>query len=569
VTPTDQPAVDRESAHNLSSANATGFFSHPGAWAACLALLLAVGIGRIVSTYHVFNHTIDEPSHLACGIEWWEKSTYTIEPKHPPLARISVAFLPYMSGLRSPAEFHNWMETYPILSADGHYWRNLTLARIGVLPYYVICTLVVFFWTKRLFGPVAGVLAAAMFTMLPPILAHSALATTDIPLAAMFCWAVYAFTLWLDQPNPRTGAVFGVASGLAVASKFSTLLFLPVCVAAIVALYVVSGRRNWRALARTAVIAALCGLVAIWAVYRFSHAPLGKVTAVPERVASRVFGASSGMAAAVHKIAAIVPVPAPELIDGVRVLRQQNDEGTRSYLFGRIKEGGFWYFFVAALAVKTPLAALLLGLMGAAIATRRYWRNRFDWEIAAPLVSAIMILIVTAPAGMNSGVRHVLPEYVFLSIYAALALVTLWQQTRHQRLYRVAAVLLLAWMTLSSALSHPDYLAYFNEFGGSDPSRLLVISDLDWGQDLTRLATYLRENHIEHISIAYEGFYEPDSLGLPETVKLKCGDIPTGWVAVAARRARRSPECEPWLGQQQRVTIVGKTMWIYYMPETK
>src|SRR5450432_667032 len=164
------------------------------------------------------------------------------------------------------------------------------------------------------------------------------------------------------------------------------------------------------------------------------------------------------MAAAVHKIAAIVPVPAPELIDGVRVLRQQNDEGTRSYLFGRIKEGGFWYFFVAALAVKTPLAALLLGLMGAAIATRRYWRNRFDWEIAAPLVSAIMILIVTAPAGMNSGVRHVLPEYVFLSIYAALALVTLWQQTRHQRLYRVAAVLLLAWMTLSSALSHPDYL---------------------------------------------------------------------------------------------------------------
>jgi hypothetical protein len=197
----------------------------------------------------------------------------------------------------------------------------------------------------------------------------------------------------------------------------------------------------------------------------------------------------------------------------------------------------------------------------------RYLRDRSDWQSGVPLVSSIMILIVTAPAKLDSGVRYVLPIYVFLSMLAALGLVSLWNRRQHQTFSRVVAVLLFAWLMVSSALAHPDYLAYFNEFGGKDPSRLLVVGDLDWGQDMTRLATYLRENHIDHISIAYEGFYDPQSLGLPDTVKLRCGDVPTGWVAVAARRALRSPECWPWLPQQQRITIVGKTMWIYHMPE--
>src|SRR5271169_437925 len=186
---------------SINAKGGYGFFSRPAGWALCLTLFLGVGIVRIVSTYHVFNHTIDEPSHLACGIEWWEKGTYTIEAKHTPLARISIAFLPYMAGLRAPEQFTKWEDTYPILSADGHYWRNLTLARIGVLPYFVICALVVFFWTKRLYGPVAGLVAAGIFTMLPTILAHSAVATTDIAFTAMFCWALYAFTSWLRQPT--------------------------------------------------------------------------------------------------------------------------------------------------------------------------------------------------------------------------------------------------------------------------------------------------------------------------------------------------------------------------------
>src|SRR5437660_1651462 len=78
----------------------TGFLRRPAGWAVCLSLLLAVSVLRIVSTYHVFNATIDEASHIAGGIEWWDTGKYTLETKHTPLARVSVALGPYLAGVR-------------------------------------------------------------------------------------------------------------------------------------------------------------------------------------------------------------------------------------------------------------------------------------------------------------------------------------------------------------------------------------------------------------------------------------------------------------------------------------
>jgi hypothetical protein len=556
--------ADVEVAGRSATKSAPRILSRPAGWALCLTLLLAVAVLRIVSTYHVFNHTIDEPSHIACGIEWWEKGIFRIETKHPPLARISVALGPYLAGVRGTGAT-KWYETFPILSANGHYWRNLTLGRIGVLSYFLIATVVVFLWTRRLFGAPAGLLAAALFTQLPTILAHSGVATTDIPLTAMFCWALYAFTLWLLQPNSRTAAHFGLATGLALSTKLSTMVFLPACALPIVAMYAAAGRRNWVALLRTLAIAGLCAFLVTWAVYRFSHAPLAQVTSVPDRAAAKIFGKSSRMTGFVNQIAYLVPVPAPELFDGIRVLRNQNNAGARSYLFGRVKQGGWWYFFFVALALKTPLAVLLLAALGSVVLARRYLRNRDDWESAAPLAAAVMMMIVTTPSQLDSGVRYVMPMFVFISILAALGLVTLWTQRHYRVITRTVAVLLFTWLAISSARSHPDYLAYFNEFGGADPSRLIVVGDLDWGQDMTRLSAYLREHQVKHVQIAYDGFYEPNALELPETEKMQCGAKPSGWVALEARRARLYPECYPWIAQQRAITTVGKTMAVYYV----
>jgi len=256
----------------------------------------------------------------------------------------------------------------------------------------------------------------------------------------------------------------------------------------------------------------------------------------------------------------------PEFFDGIRNLRDQNHAGTRGYLFGEIRIGGWWYFFFAALALKTPIAVLLLAAIGSAVVLKRYWQDRESWEIAAPFAAFAMIMLCSTPARLDSGVRYVLPVFVLLSILAALGLITLWSQHQQRMVWRASAVALFGWMTISSAISHPDYLAYYNEFGGSDPSHKIVVGDLDWGQDLTRLSAYMREHSIQHVSIAYDGFFVPQSLDFPETQQLDCyAPRPTGWVAMEVRKERLYPECYPWLPGNQAVAKVGKTMTVYYL----
>ena len=99
-----------------------------------LLLLAGISVVRIVSTYHVFSQTWDEPAHLATGMEWLERGTYTWEPLHPPLARVAVALGPYLSGLKLTGQQNMWDQGNAILLAHDRYLHNLTLARLGVLP---------------------------------------------------------------------------------------------------------------------------------------------------------------------------------------------------------------------------------------------------------------------------------------------------------------------------------------------------------------------------------------------------------------------------------------------------
>ena len=558
-----------------------------------VALLIGIGIVRIVSTYHVFNATIDEGAHLACGIQWFQ-NVYTYDQKHTPIARILVALLPYLAGVRGQGDASFWQEGVQVLSSGGRYWHTLTLARVGVLPFFVLGTVFIFLWTKQVYGSVTALVTAGIFTMLPVVLAHSALATTDIALAAFFTLAVYAFTRWLAAPNWRTAAGFGFATGLAISTKLSTLAFLPAAMAGILLLYFVTKRRDsdsstqghawWRIGSLRGVMGQIavgltCIFLVIWPVYRFSHVPISKLSGAPDRIAARVFGPSSAATGGIRSLTATLQVPAPEFLGGLRDLRDINRLGARSYLFGQYKEGGWWYFYPVAIAVKTPLAVLLLAILGAVSLIRKWFRGDGDWQRLVPIVALVAVIVVAAPTRLDIGVRHVMPVFVFLSMLAAVGAVWLWNvrplgsrdtQTRsHMAMWAgpAAVIILFTWFVVSSARAHPDYLAYFNELGGSNPAEILVISDLDWGQDLTRLSTYLNEQQIKHVSIAYDGYYDAPTLGLPETVKLRCGETATGWIAIEERRARVHSECYEWIASQPLTAYVGKTMRVYYLPE--
>ena len=95
-------------------------------------LLVAIASARIISTYTIFNHTIDEPDHLAAGMEWLSIGKYRYEDQHPPLGRIFAALGPFLAGERWRSGPNSHLEGYRILG-----WASTMTApwRLGALEF--------------------------------------------------------------------------------------------------------------------------------------------------------------------------------------------------------------------------------------------------------------------------------------------------------------------------------------------------------------------------------------------------------------------------------------------------
>ena len=117
-----------------------------------LLCFLAIGIGRIVSTYHVFATTADEPAHIACGLQYVAQHVYHYETQHPPLTRAMIALLPYLNGTRPAANRPFRLEGWDLITYEHHPEQTVTLMRIGNLPFFVLGCVVVFWWAAAILG---------------------------------------------------------------------------------------------------------------------------------------------------------------------------------------------------------------------------------------------------------------------------------------------------------------------------------------------------------------------------------------------------------------------------------
>jgi hypothetical protein len=118
---------------------------------------------------------------------------------------------------------------------------------------------------------------------------------------------------------------------------------------------------------------------------------------------------------------------------------------------------------------------------------------------------------------------------------------------------------------VSSARAHPDYLAYFNELAGARPERVLVDSDLDWGQDLRRLTATLQRRGIDTLSVRLFGSADLRRHDLPVFRVLPPYQPATGWIAVSELMLRTSDRFT-WLKAYEPVERVGKSIRLYHIP---
>jgi hypothetical protein len=344
------------------------------------------------------------------------------------------------------------------------------------------------------------------------VLAHGALVTTDLGFALFFFLAVIAFERLQQRASVGRLLVAGLATAAAFATKFSAPILLPVFV--LLGLRVALGdaplagrlARLGRLALQLSATGALA-LVGVWAGYGF-RATLSPDPAVRAELAVPLASAHAGAldrAVAFAGRAGLVP---EDYARGLLFV-SEHSAARPTFLMGELRDRGFPQYFAVSFLLKTPLPLLLLIALALARAPRL--RRR---DAALVWIPVVVYLAATATRGLQIGHRHLLPIYPFLFMAAgeAAAAVRAWREPKGA----VIAAALALWYAGGTFVQHPHHLAYFNEIAGGSRNgwRLLVDSNLDWGQDLKRLAKWLQANPAPGLKLSYFGSADPAYYGI-------------------------------------------------------
>jgi hypothetical protein len=354
-----------------------------------------------------------------------------------------------------------------------------------------------------MFDPQTALLALALLTFEPVLLANGALVTTDLGLTCLFFASVYAFYRYIKRPSVARLALCAIAVGLTLVAKHSGALILPTLALLAVAEGIQSRAepasdgassthsvtRNWANLAAALLVIVAVSYFLLWAFYGFRYAARpGALQITPALGDYTAALQSSTQKLLIDFFARHHLFPEAYLYGWVDILQIP---GTRpTFLFGRIYGSGRWFFFPAVFLIKTTLTLLVL-LALAPFA--RLWKHRRELLFLA--IPAAFFLAISMFSGLNLGVRHILPIYPFSIVLAAAAG---WHFAARSRLAALGVAALLVFAAASSLHSFPNYLAYSNEaFGGpANTYRVVTDSNADWGQGLKWVKSYLDRQHI-------------------------------------------------------------------------
>lgn len=95
-----------------------------------------------------------------------------------------------------------------------------------------------------------------------------------------------------------------------------------------------------------------------------------------------------------------------------------------------------------------------------------------------------------------------MPVIIASAILTARGIDIFWNEKIHKKIKMVhATAILLMIMLISTIISFPHYLSYYNIIGGGTNNgyKIATDSNYDWGQDIKRLGKWINDNNVEKI----------------------------------------------------------------------
>jgi len=455
------------------------------------------------------------------------------------------------------------------LPLDRSWSGQVKRGRYATIGLSLLLALYVLKWSYELYGRKGALLSVGLYVFDPNLLAHGQLVTADMAAALMITVALYYFWRFLKLGGTGRALVSAAALGLAQLAKYSCIYLYPIFIL-IAVIYrrpqptseAASGDRRHNLLLVTrrcllvTIIFAAMSVVAINLGFRFDGigTPLSRYV-----VKDPLFKALQAMPI-VRAIPLPLPVPYVKGLDLVKFEERMGQGWGNIYMAGKLRVNhhdgtlrGFpGYFFYAAL-FKVPIATqviFLVGLFG-------YFFQRRDPAIRGLGRDELFLLVpmlfywVYFNFFFNAqiGVRHVLPVFALVTIFCGRFLAPPESKRREY-----IAVILAAWVAVSTLSYYPHFLSYFNEFVPQRrfAYRHLADSNLDWRGNDWYLKQYIRRH--------------PDAIVDPRKPQAGLIVVPVN----ALVGVNRSPEEYRWLRENfNPVDQVAYSFLVYDVPKER
>jgi 4-amino-4-deoxy-L-arabinose transferase-like glycosyltransferase len=450
--------------------------------------------------------TSDEVVHIPAGFYALTTGEYRMNAEHPPLAKMWSAIplfflLPHDKGPSEPTGYFAQRGA----AFYGHFWklhekrfREIWFwSRLSMIAFTAGLGMLLFWTTRRWFGTMPAVFATLIYAFEPNVLGHGRLVHTDVAASFMYLLFFVALYGYKESPTLLRACLLGLTTSLALVTKFSMVVLLPVLSVLFVLLLWKHRRepKEFRMTAGHALLTVIVIILIIQSVYGFQNHPLGAD-------ATWIQGVSRYPTLVVRTIEALSPVFPRDFLFGTYVVLMHNSGGHSSSLLGQYDYRGWWYYFPVAFALKTPIAFLVLAAAG--ILWSLWLLSRKETVFLLPWIPLAIYAGLAMSSGINIGIRHFMPAFPFLMMFAGVIVARIYGQAG--KWGRIVAASVIGILALEAYLAFPYYISYFNQFKGANPGwRYLSDSNVEWGDAVPELVEYLKARNIRQVSGALLG----------------------------------------------------------------
>lgn len=583
---------------------------------------------------------VDEIAHIPAGYSYVKFGDYRLNPEHPPLIK-DLAGLPLLLlNLSFPSDHISWTKDVNGQWEAGwnflyHYGNSpdliLLFSRLPILLLAALFGLLIYSYVRRNWGTKTALLALFFYSLSPNFLAHNHLVTTDLGIAFFIFLSLATFADYLRNPTRKTGTYAILALAGAELAKFSAVLLIPFyfLLVALVIFFRKSVPTGFNGLKKfktpftkklygyglsfILIMILTFGLIWLFYIPHTMNFPADKQielikTSLPDnRVAfiKNFLITLSGNS---------FTKPIAQYLLGVTMVFGRVSGGNTTFFFGEVSNQSFKWYFPASYLLKEPLSFIFFFLLALVASAAAFFRKKIPalWrsfkllleknpERPIFLMFTIYYAGISVAGNLNLGIRHLFPILPLIYVLVAQRAVNFFSGFR-SRAGKISSlsvfVLLVLWYTISSLAAFPNYIAYFNELIGGGKNAYLYFTDsnVDWGQDLKRLAAWTKEHpEVEKLKLDYFGGGEPkyyfcarkyDSSG--KLVKTSSGydcsksvyqewhsknGQTKGWIAVSVTflqnakfYAQRFNEPDyDWLRWREPYAKIGNSIFVYWV----